>query len=183
MINYQLFHFAAPPRTGVSWVIKAAQLIGLGPAFAHQAHMPFPPKERNGPDSYRVSLVRHPCTWLASCYSAIRYGDLTTNHVAAYTRLDLGTFDQFVRSYLVTMPGGVGQLYDTYEAECSMRIEDMPDAFLELADSFGVPKEMSAKCRLLGKQNMTASPPVWDKGLWKRVMEAERDTVESYDYF
>ena len=41
MIDYVVFEFSAPPRTGTEWFIKAVQLAGLGPAFKRHAHAPF----------------------------------------------------------------------------------------------------------------------------------------------
>ena len=182
MVDYTLFHFAAPPRTGVRWFLKAAQLIGLGPGFPHQAHMPFGPRGDNG-RVLRVSMVRHPCTWLASCYSTIIRDGLQTNHVGKFAGLDLTSFDAFLQSYLRTIPGSVGELYNGYMADSCMRIEDVPDAFLELADSLEVPRSLSNLCRKLGRQDTTENPPAWDRRLWRRVLEAERDVTEAYDYF
>ena len=180
MINYGSFQFACPPRTGTMWFIGAAQLSGFGAAFKPAAHMPFPPERGK---VLRVSLVRHPCNWLASCYSAICERTLTTNHLSAFTRLDISSFDCFVNQYLENIPGSIGELYNRYMADSCLRIEDMPWAFVELLSSLGVSSEMKELCKHIGKRNTSESLPTWDKRLWRLVMKSESEICEAYDYY
>ncbi len=175
MIDYSIFHFAAPPRTGVGWFIAAAQLAGLGPGFRHHAHVPFGRRV----DEFRASLVRHPCDWLASCYAA---KGRWSNGLAPFGRLDLRTWDGFVRSYLRRRRGAVGRLYNGYEADAVMRIEDAPWAMIELLEEFGVEKALRENCLLLDRKPSSRWRSRWDDGLRREVLEAEREVCEKYDY-
>ncbi len=180
MIRYPIFDFAAPPRTGVSWFLAAAQLAGLGPGFRHGAHVPFSGSVRRG---FRVSLVRHPCDWLASCYAVRASRGPSSNGMAFANCLDLGSFDEFVRSYLRKRPGAVGRLYNEYEADARLRIEDVPWSFIELMESFGIIKEMREKCVKLGRRSATPDwNPRWDGGMRRAVLGAERETCDAHEY-
>lgn len=184
MIRYDgCFDFSCPPRTGTAWVLGACQLAGLGPGFRHQAHVPFPVREHH--DTLRVTLVRHPCDWLASCYAVIKRGSMDTNHLGAFEGLGRSCFDDFVRAYCYNMEGGIGKLFHIYiqGADSCLRIEDMPWALLELLESCGVPEDARKRFATLGKQNVSPSLPTWDNKLRKRVLEAEGEIVEHFDYY
>ena len=130
----------------------------------------------------RVSLVRHPCDWLASCWSALRDGSRDVNHVGMFSRLAGGTFDEWIRNYLNLMPGAVGDLYAKYRADSYLRLEDMPWALVELLEALGVPEVFRGLVAGLPRRNRSASTPRWDPSLRRRVLEAERKTLEDFDY-
>jgi len=181
MINYELFEFAAAPRTGTTWVIHAARFMGLGEGFKAHVHVPFEGKS----DLYRVSTVRHPCTWLASYFTSIHRGFLAVPAVDRFCRLPTDDFDDFVREYLRFMPGEIGQMFLDYNANSYMRMEDLPWAFVELMESLGIPTEKADECLGIPVQNQTMgkkTKPMWNKQLWKRVTEAEKEMMEAYGY-
>ncbi len=181
MIDCGLFHFACPPRTGSLWFVKA---LGLAlPTFQglsnRHAHSPF---DSDSDESvFRVTLVRHPVSWLASVYTALEKRPLTFDGrwLDDFVTLDPLSFDGFVRAYLEFMPGSVGKLYGNYEADSCLRIEDMPHAFVELMESFGL---SCPSCQFLPKQNASQNVPSWDKRLRSRVMDAEEKVLNGFDY-
>ncbi len=184
MIDYDFFQFACPPRTGTAWFLKATQLSGLGLGFRQQAHIPFLGKRR--PDTFRITLVRHPCDWLASCYSVIQRNEVDVDQLDNFRKFNHNSFDDFVLYYLRSNPGAIGRLYSIYteEADSCIRIEDMPWAFLELMETMEVPESLYSRTKTLTRQN--ASPvrslPIWDRMLRRRVAEVEKETIDTYDY-
>ena len=181
MIDFKTFFFAAPPRTGNAWILKACQTVGLGIKVAEDAHVPFP-KERGKNELFRVSLVRNPTDWLRSCYTALANGELRSESVSAFGLLPRDSFSEFVQKYLYLMPGGIGNLFKCYKADSYLRIEDMPWAFLELLEGLGVPKALRDRCKELPKQNVSQYSPRWELQLRARVIQAERELCETYDY-
>ncbi len=185
-IDFDCFQFACPPRVGTSWFLKAAQLSGFGSAHKDHAHAPFHDGRRA--DQFRVTLVRHPCDWLASCYVAIRDRDADVFQLGTLATLDVEQgFDFFVREYLYNkiMEGWITKLYNDYtlEANSILRIEDMPWAFVELMEALEVPDIMKRRCIGLAKQNVSKSVPQWNEKLRAEVMDAEREVVESFEYY
>lgn len=178
MIDYQQFEYAAAPFTGAEWFARATQLAGLSSnVICQQAYGPFP--EMAG-KRLRVSTVCHPCDWLAYCYMETRR-KYSSNHLGRFHALQYDTFRGFVGSYLAKMSGGVGELFGRYKADTVLRVEDLPAAFVELAESAGVARPLLQLCRKLrppARPNM-----VWDDTLRKRVLSAERGLVLTYDYW
>jgi len=76
----------------------------------------------------------------------------------------------------------VGRLFLSYDADSYLRIEDMPWAFLEFLSALGVPKAMRERCVDLGKLNASKSIPLWNKRLRRRVLEAEREVCDEFEY-
>ncbi len=185
-IDYKLFHFAAPPRTGAPWFIKAAQLAGLGHGFIDQALMQF--DCRDG-EHLRVSLVSHPVTWLHDCYMGLRTEGTTNGRDAAalsdFVDLSLLRFDRFVRDYLDKVPGAVSKLFWSYGsgADTVLRAGDLPWAFLELLESLRVPKAMRVIVLKLGTAAPVGSEPLLDKGLKRAVIAADCKVFDHYDYY
>ena len=183
-IDYDYFVFACPPRVGTGWFLKAAQLSGFGSAHKDHAHAPF--NDGRKADQFRVTLVRHPCDWLASCYAAIRNRDANMDQLGTLATLDVRHgFEPFIRGYLRGMEGWITKLYNDYtlEANSVLRIEDMPWAFVELMEALGVPDVMKRRCIGLAKQNVSESVPRWDERLRKEVIDAEQEVVESFEYY
>jgi len=177
MIQYNLFTFACPPHTAADWFIKASQSIGLGPGFRHHAYEQF---QGTAHSQLRVSLVRHPCSWLGECWLSLRKNEVESNHTGYFSMLPKDTFHQFVQGYLAKDPGSISRLYNRYEADTCIRVEDLPWAFLELAESLGVPEVMLSKARRLVPPVQAVQLP---DHLHRQVIDAEREVVESYDYW
>ena len=181
MINYSKFHFACPPRTGTIWFLKACQLAGLGPGFKEAAHAPF--CARASKSVLRVSLVRNPCDWLASCYSIITENGRDVDHLVPFAQLNSSTFDDFVYDYLYHFPGFVTKLFLSYKADTYMRIEDMPEAFIELMQSIGVSDTIANMALSLKKQNVSKTIVQWDDRLRERVRVLDRKIFDSFEYY
>lgn len=178
-INYGKFIFAAAPRTGTTWWLKSAAIAGLGNGSKSHVHQPAFDRHSN---TLSVTLVRHPCDWLASYYVAIHRGCSGVLAVDKFMPLSDKSFDCFVEDYLTIMPGYVGRLIDSYRADTVFKIEDMPWAFVEFAESLGVSIEKRKEVASLTKMNASKELPVWDKGLRRAVKQVESDLCERYEY-
>jgi len=177
MIDYGLFVFAAPPRTATSWFIKAAQLSGLGYGSVQQSHLPF-----NETDKWKVSLVRHPCDWLASKWAS-RFECSDNGFPLEIPKGHGFCFDTFIERYLESVPGAVGQMYNKYEADIVLRVEDLPWALVELLRTFDVGLPYQTMCAKLHRVNASSLIPRWDNRLREQVREAEREVMDVYEYF
>ncbi len=175
MIDYGLFEFAAPPHSGVPWFLRACQLVGLGPGFAEQAYSPFP---RTPGRRLRVSLARHPCSWLAALW---RDG-AASSHVGLVGCLsrdrELG---EFVRDYLRTCPGSLSRALPSPGAEVVLRFEDLPWAFVELVLPLGVRREL-LRTAFFHKSPHEGRRDISSR-LRREVSAAERELCERYDYW
>lgn len=175
MIDYGLFEFAAVPHTGVAWFLRACQLAGLGPGFAERAHTPFP---RTPGRKLRVSLARHPCSWLGAQW---RDGS-ASNHVGPIGCLnrDRG-LEVFIEDYLRTCPGSLSRVLPLPGAETVLRFEDLPWAFTELVLPLGI------SSGLLRTAFFHAGPHEDHRAvhgkLCRDVVSAERELCERYDYW
>lgn len=162
-------------------MIKAAYDMGFGLGFKASVHIPF-----EGPAGHtpRIMFVRHPADWLASYFGAIQGGSVTVPCVDKFRQLPTHYFDDFIRAYLKTMPGEVGRMYNQYNADIAMRIEDLPWTLLNFLESIGVPANQARKCKDLDRQNTNKRVlPRYTPSLLDRVIEAEQETLDRYDYY
>jgi hypothetical protein len=183
MIDFGLFTFASPPGTGIDWILKASNLIGLGKHQKEQSTFPF--QERNGDTRLKVSVVRHPCDWLGDCWASLRGGLNTENQrIASFACLRNDSFDDFVRSYLEIMPGGIERFFADYRADVCWKLEDLPWAFLLFMQTLGVPRRLLEGCKHLDRGLLFEwTTPFWEPSLKKRVREAEKRFTERYEYY
>lgn len=159
VIDYLQFQFAAPPGSGVDWFVQAAHAIGFGDHDIWEAYKPFPDHHSN----FRLSIVRHPCDWLANtCNACVE-----------------DSVDYSIQEYLSKHSGRISKMFARYKADSYLRIEDMPEAFEESMEMFGVSNP--ERCRAIP---LPVRPTIeWDPILRRRVLEAEREFCETYDYF
>lgn len=179
MITYPDFHFASPPRTGTTWFLRACFYAGWGAQHKANVHIPHTPGSE-----LKITLVRHPCDWLASYFTRIHRGCIHVTSVDRFAKLPVGDFDKFVRAYLQRMPGAIGEMFTDYNATSYMRIEDMPHAFIELCMSLNVHPSQYGMVYALKPVNDTATDklPIWRRSLYEHVMDAEREMMEHFDY-
>jgi len=176
MLQYKLFDFACPKRTGGLWFWKASQLAGLGMGFTRAYELEDAPRIQtmfprvNKDNKLRLSLVRHPCNWLASYYvNTPQYRE---------------SFDTYVEGVLSCgCSRSVKRLFATYKADIVLRLEDMPWAYIELLESLGVGAEYRDNVRQLKPQNVSTNLPKWNPELRKRVMKVEKEMCDEYEYF
>ena len=180
MIDYGSFLFACPPRTGTTWFVKACQLVGLGVGFTDKAHTPFCCKKDC---NIKISLVRHPCNWITSCYSAVVNKDPCYLFLGPFTCLDTTSLNSFVRDYLNKFPGYISILFSKYKADTYMRLEDMPWAFIEFAESLGSGLYNIDLCRNLKKQNVTETLYFMKPEYRDKLRESDRLLYDTYDYY
>lgn len=174
-IDYKLFSFACPPGVGGEWFLRAAELCELGTAELEQAYSMFGDDQ---PNQLKVSLIQNPCTWIVECYDRLRFDNGDAQLLTVLNSAQ--TLDSFVSEYVRRTAGALGRIASRYEADTVLRIEDMPWAFVELADSLGAPKSMRDRVIELGKpKNLYSSRSFHGK----MVANMERELMERYEYF
>lgn len=180
-VEYPKFHFAAIPRTGSTWFLAACRAAGIGEGAKSKVHIPFP--ERGA--TLRVSMVRDPADWIRSYYTAIYPGKTGIPIIDALASdRSLAKFDDYVRWYLHTMPGQYGRIFDSYDADITLRIEDAPWCFIEFADTFKTLTQYQVDCvRNLTKINPSKKKSTWNKKLRKKMLESEEELCDRYEYF
>lgn len=185
----KMFEFAAPPRTGVSWFVRACREAGLEMfPDEHSISASFLSwKEQAAKDILRVSLIRHPCDWLRSVFDSF---DVLRENVGLkrfryheFADSPYGSFDEFVVQYLETKSGLIGQIFDSYQANTRMRLEDMPWALVELLESFGVKQKSLDRVANLPPQAGVLSRSEWRSDLRQQVMESEIEFCQNLDYY
>ena len=157
MIRYGLFDFAAPPRTGTTWFLKAATMAALGELSKFDVHKVFIERPRHEVARMRVSLVRHPATWLRSYYSEIYPGVVGVPAVDVFGTIAADDVFDWMDKCVDSLPGQVGAMFAAYEADSCLRMEDFPNNAVELFGSVGVARQYAVACRTLGKQNASRS--------------------------
>jgi len=184
MIDYKKFQFATAPLTGCRWFTMAAQLVSLGFAPKENAYHYF---SEDACGVLRVSLVRHPCHWLADLYqylSNVHGSTLRNVHLGPFIRLDsLADFSEFVAHYLENLPGQIGGLMFAYQADSFLRAEDFPQNFVELSKSIDV--DATFLRNIFFQQRPTSyNYRDWFVGNeWRAVCQAERKLCEFGDYY
>lgn len=179
MIRYGHFDYAAAPRTGTSWFVLAAYSAGYGNGGHFYVHDLFPTKHDG---TLRISTVRHPADWLMSYYNAIYPAKIGVEQVDRFAGLTGRSFDQFVANYLQHMPGSIGKMMCSYDADSFIRIEDTPLAFADLMKSMGVSEKVASRCYGITRANASHRKPYWSPSLLDRVIEAEHDFVTHFEY-
>ena len=174
MIDYKDFSFASAPRSGSTWFMQAAANAGLGIGHKATVHLP-----DTRTDIYKISMVRHPCDWLASYFNVIKGAILGVPSVDRFAKLssDWVYFDHFIDNYLNHASGCVGQMFLSYSAHTYLRIEDAPHCFFDLCDTFNITKPVMPDIVNSKTRNF-----VWDSKQYEQVIEAELSFIEQFDY-
>jgi len=187
MIDYGKFLFAGVPRSGSTWFMKACSEIGLTRGFKSDVHVPF---EKESGHLLKVSLVRNPYYWLRSYFREIFPGNTgipeidRLQFVGFEATADIATsFENFVGRYLDECPGQVDRIFASYNADTYLRLEDMPWAAVELFESLGIPRDVRILCRRITPQNCSKLFIPKSRNLYLRVMEAEAEMTDRYEYF
>lgn len=180
MIEYEQFCFAAPPRTASLWFRTAARICGLTELNVDDGYHTF-----GITGKLKVSIVRHPFDWLCSCYSSLQAGTLDPDNIVAIGELNYqSTLEVFLYDYLAMCPGHIKKLFDFYQANSVMRVEDLPGAFLELATTLGVDRKWRYVICDLPALNCSAYNSYdLPKGMLEAVVKAEKELCETYDYW
>jgi hypothetical protein len=135
---------------------------------------------------FRVSLVLNPSTWLAACHKVLSWyiKGSASNSSCFDPFKQLNTWESlesFVAEYLEKIPGSIGKMFDSYEADSCIKTEDLPHAFEELMFSLGY-KPISVNYPLLA-----SAPPNYNSRLpfelHDKVIQAEKEFCLKYDYY
>lgn len=181
MVDFQLFHFAAPPRCASTWFLRAAALAGL--PHVQAAGQSLIPHEFDNAPVLKVSLVCNPCDWLASYWANVWPRRIGVPVVDRFASLPGGTFDDFIWAYLAGDAGTVGQMFAAYNADSFIRVEDLPHGMTELLQTFGVARGAASAMAHLRRLNVTAAPPEYPDGLQLSVRAAEAEMCEQFNYW
>ena len=174
MIDYGIFQFASPPRTATTWFRKVAFRAGLGERSAAGIHTPHEPRG----DVLRVSVVRHPADWLRSYYTTIQGGHVGVGCVDKFMALAKGSYclNDFLAGYLFKMPGAVGWMFDAYNADTILRVEDLPWAMQSILEGAGVKLSLAVNAIKISPQNVSRGVmPIMSPILRRDVVAAESE--------
>lgn len=183
MIDFQLFNYAGPPRTGTTWMAHAMYAATGVETFKTHVHVPWTVSQEIG--ELRVTTVRHPLNWLASYYREIHSGSIGVPVVDRFAKeIQADSFSAFVRDYLDKTPGQVGRIFDSYSANICLRVEDFPHNLIELLRSLGIPYAQAVKAHIPAKNTAKQKSrlAIWNPALLTAVAESERDTMERFGY-
>ena len=179
MIDFKRFRYAAPPRTGTTWFAHVIYEVFGETSCKAGVHQPMPQEL----SELRVGTVRNPLDWLVSYYRAIHPGAIHLPVVDVLKTLPVGSFTEFIRGYLLEMPGQVGRIFDAYPADVYLRVEDFPDNVVELFESLGVEPRQARLARNVIVKNKSRKPrPIWSPALFRAVAEVELETMERFEY-
>ncbi len=178
MIDYGSFVYAGPPRSGTTYFMKVMSEVGLGDGFKAHVH-------QQARDSGKLSVctVRHPCQWLQSYYQEIRGGHTGIDAVDVFKGCDFTSFEGFLYSYLYLMPGAVGNMFFSYNADSYLKLEDMPWAIEDFLTSLNVSQFDIIKINNIGPQNISKTLPDFPSpNVIKLIAQSEQELMETYDY-
>lgn len=178
MITFQHFAFAAPPRTGSTWFLQAATIMGFEGATKTNLHIPFPDDWRG----FSLSLVRHPADWLVSYFESLQGGKIGVPAVDALANhYKLNDVRSSIRSFLETEPDKLTQVFDAYRADTVLKMEDYPWNAIEFFQSIGCKNALDL--RGLDKQNGRKHKTTIPRSLLGAILEHEPELSERYEYF
>jgi hypothetical protein len=161
MIDYRLFRFAAARGTGVFDFMNACRNSGVTPVGGYTAADPVA-FFVDGGTNLKVSLVRHPCDYLATYLMTVVDVDKETT----------------VRRYLDFCPGIIGSRLLAYAADSYIRCEWMNPGFYDLLTAYGIPHGQIRPPINAPKIRWPLSRDIYDQ-----VMRAEREMAEMFDYY
>ena len=182
MIDYGPFRFAAAPRTGSTWFLNAMNTVGFQGGSKATVHIPH--KDEKCP-TLRVSLVRHPCDWLRSYFTAIYPGNCGIPEVDTLLSIKADDFDTFINGYLWQHEGQVGRIFKAYHADSYIRTQDILYGTIDLLISVGVPLN---KWDFLSPAPVNASVgpkhllPRWKPHLRQLVCKKEEELMENFNF-
>lgn len=179
MIDYGSFIFAAAPKTGTTWFLKVAEKSGLARGSKSHVHTKAPEDVKK----MSVSLVRHPCDWLASYYYTLKGGATGVLEADALVDIARGNyeFEDFVHEYLKEFPGQISYIFYSYNADSYIRTCDLQWAAYELFVLNGADPRKAAAAVALGHRNVGKYEVMWSPILWRKVVDSE-EICSEFDF-
>lgn len=153
-------------------------MAGLGERSHGSVHQP----HHSQGQTYRVTMIRHPCEWLRAYYTTIHRCYLDVPCVDVFHKLPATSFDQFVRGYLRNLPGAIGVMFDSYHADTFLRLEDQPTGTLELLEMCGHKFKHNVLKFHTAANVARKLKPLWTPSLYEAVWQAEKYYAERFDY-
>ena len=178
MIQLDHFAFATPPRTGSTWFIQACSEMGLSGATKTNLHIPFPAAWKG----FSVSLIRNPADWLVSYFDSLRGGRIGVPAVDLFADYySPNNLEQSVNNYLKSCLGMIGKMFDSYQADTVMKLEDFPWAPIEFFQSLGCKRCLDLKTH--PPQNGRKQKTQLSLNLRKKILEHESEWCGQNEYY
>jgi len=175
-IDYGPFEFATAPGTGAEWFTSAMSACGMLRASVNDAVVGFD-GESNG--KLRVSMVRHPLSWLRALWEGKIVCPFSGSGLLDCDHRGF-SFREFVGKNAMHCEGRLSELVLSYRANSFLRLEDLPDAFHDLMEAVGVD---SRKMPLPPVPDALVSRGMLPADTYTRLIEAERDLIDLFDYW
>lgn len=179
--DMRLFEFSSPPRTATAWIEHVCALCYMHANGRTEIHRPPEGKK----DKIRISMVRHPVSWLHSYWTNIYPGKVSAKEVDIFADLPGLTFDEFIRAYLKEIPGEVGRMFTSYRADSYLRVEDLPNCWWEFAVTLRIPEVFLDKCKntpVMNATNTKKPKPKWNRSLRRAVIRTEKEMLDHFGY-
>ena len=177
-VNYGLFQFASPPRTATRWISEAAHMAGLRQIGSGDVHVPHSPD----PSIVKLTCIRDPIRWVESFYDEIYPGKIGVESVdSLHPEKYAYSLDDFIGS-LIDRPRSVTRMFETYNADVAIKVEELPWSFIEFLESVGVNRNKAEMCVGLRAMNFRRHRLVWQPLLKTKLILLEDEFVERYDY-
>ena len=92
-------------------------------------------------------------------------------------------FSDFIRLYLSNAPGGIGEMFFSYNANNWVRTDELSPAFEETLCLVGCSPKQAALVRTVGPQNVhKGNKPACPPHFFNQVMEAEDDLCSYFEF-
>ena len=184
MIDYKQFQFAACPRTGSTWVMRAAFIAGFGEGSKVDLHIPAPPNYKG---TLNVTLVRHPYDWLASYYYFLQGGAVGLTLIDSLCSIarEAFCFEDFVLLYAERHAGTYTKIIESYHGDSVIRTEELTDGIIELFDTLGASDYALQLIRQTPPSNIDSGKAERNDSipyLQEIVRRAEGDLYEQFAY-
>jgi hypothetical protein len=169
------FTFAAPPKCGCTWLHMALTVSELIVERKGSTKIHYPGRVPGLPS---LTFVRPPQDWLRSYYQNMQGRTCGNPHVDVLQSLPWESFPKFVESYLEKLPGQIGRIFQSYESDYYVGLDQLPEGLIStLQDLLHVgPFKRGA---ILDEPISNATPAIlqWPPDLLKTFMEREGSSV------
>jgi predicted Zn-dependent protease with MMP-like domain len=184
-----LVSFAAPPRCASTWMLNAFSACGERDGSERNS---FAKHQRDTePSRIKITTVRNPFEWLVSFWQVVD-GPTTINEVDAIFehKLKAANFPEFVEAIVEDERDLIPEMFDSYNGDIVLRVEDLPWAFDEMLTTFGVrgvedkwTDEMDSRINVCPRKLKTVAA-VDKKDVQRRALfDRHREFYERYEYF
>lgn len=185
MIQFEKFTLATPPCSGSTLFLQACSCARLTYTQDPRGRYAAPP---DGFEGFVVAISKHPWNWLcelfllATNFEIKKIGLLDFDVLLDDIKSAEGNINTFLEFYIECRQGHLTKLYRRYNPSNIIKYDDFPYAIQEFFESIGVGLTNVKLAELHQfKQKQTIHKDV-NRSLKMRLMDAESDFCEAYDY-